>query len=84
MVPMKTVIHLLEKVNVQDIIALFFSGIVGIMWLVGTEVPEGLLNVTLIIIGFFFGDKNAERAQARAVAQMNPAPAPPYIADPED
>ena len=75
---------LLEKVNVQDIIALFFTGVVGFLWLTGQEVPEGLLNVTLIIIGFFFGDKNAERAQARAVAQLNPPPPAPYIADPED
>ena len=70
--------RLLKEVNVQDVIALFFSGVVGIMWLTGQEVPEGLLNVTLIIIGFFFGDKNAERAQARAVASLNPPPAAYY------
>jgi len=76
--------RLIENVGVQDVIALFFTGVVGIMWLTGQEVPEGLLNVTLIIIGFFFGDKNAERAQERAAAYINPSPAPPYIADPED
>jgi hypothetical protein len=76
--------RLFEAVNVQDIIALFFTGVVGIMWLTGQEVPEGLLNVTLIIIGFFFGDKNAERAQARAALAMNPAPPAPYIAGEQD
>jgi hypothetical protein len=76
--------RLIESVNVQDIIALFFTGVVGFLWLTGQEVPEGLLNVTLIIIGFFFGDKNAERATARAVQAMNPAPPPPYIAGEQD
>ena len=75
---------LVEKVQVQDIIALFFTGVVGFLWLTGQEVPEGLLNVTLIIIGFFFGDKNATRAQERALLAMNPAPAAPYIADEDE
>jgi len=71
--------RLATNVGVEDIIALFFSGVVGFLWLTGQEVPEGLLNVTLIIIGFFFGDKNATRAQARALEMVNPKPAPPSI-----
>jgi hypothetical protein len=71
--------RIVSNIAVQDVIALFFTGVVGFLWLTGQEVPEGLLNVTLIIIGFFFGDKNAQRATANAVTLMNPAPAPPYI-----
>ena len=71
--------RLVSNVEVQDIIALFFSGVVGFLWLTGQEVPEGLLNVTLIIIGFFFGDKSATRTQARTIEALNPAPAPPSI-----
>jgi hypothetical protein len=70
---------LLDRVQVQDIIAVFFSGIVGFLWATGQEVPEGLLNVTLVIIGFFFGDKNAVRAQERALTALNPPPAAPFI-----
>ena len=72
---------LLDRVQVQDIIAVFFTVIVGFLWATGQEVPEGLLNVTLIIIGFFFGDKNAVRAQERAIVALNPPPAKPYIED---
>ena len=76
--------QLLDRVQVQDVIAVFFTAVVGFLWVTGQEVPEGLLNVTLVIIGFFFGDKSAVRAQERTVAALNPAPAPPYIATDED
>jgi hypothetical protein len=72
--------RVIAAVSVQDVIALFFTLIVGFLWASGQEVPEGLLNVTLIIIGFFFGDKNAQRAQANTIELMNPKPAAPYIA----
>ena len=74
-------VRLVDRIAVQDIIALFFSGVVGFLWLTGQEVPEGLLNVTLIIIGFFFGDQNAQRAQERAIVALNPPPAPPLIGE---
>jgi hypothetical protein len=76
--------RLLDSVGVEDIIALFFTGVVGFLWLTGQDVPEGLLNVTLIIIGFFFGDKNAARAQTRALQVMSPPIAPPYIEGAEE
>lgn len=76
---MSSIDRLIDQINVQDIIALFFVGVVGFLWLTGQNVPEGLLNVTLIIVGFFFGDKNAERAQARVIAQLNPPLAAPSI-----
>ena len=72
--------RIIAAVNVQDVIALAFVGVVSFLWLTGQEVPEGLLNVTLIIIGFFFGDKNAQRASENTVALLNPRPAAPYIA----
>ena len=71
--------RLVSSISVQDVIALIFTGVVCFLWVTGQEVPEGLLNVTLIIIGFFFGDKNAQRTSERTVALMNPAPAAPYI-----
>jgi hypothetical protein len=81
---METLNKLILGIGVEDIIALFFSGVVGFLWLSGQEVPDGLLNVTLIIMGFLFGDKSATRAQARTIEAINPPPAAPYIADPED
>ena len=72
--------RIIAAVNVQDVIALTFVFVVSFLWMTGQEVPEGLLNVTLIIIGFFFGDKNAQRAQDRTVEMLNPKPAAPYIA----
>jgi hypothetical protein len=78
---MDTLERILDRIQVQDLIATFFSGVVGFLWLTGQEVPEGLLNVTLIIIGFFFGDKNATRAQERAMSTLNPPPAEPLIED---
>lgn len=71
--------RLFANVGVQDVIAMAFTGVVCFLWLTGQEVPEGLLNVTLIIIGFFFGDKNAQRTQASTAEMLNPTPAAPYI-----
>lgn len=49
----------------QSGIALLLTVVVSWLWLQGGEVPEGLLNVYLIVIGFFFGDRNAERRAQR-------------------
>jgi len=57
--------------RMQSVIALMFSGVVSFLWLTGSEVPDGLLNVTLIIVGFFFGDQSAER-RVRASALPEP------------
>ena len=81
---MATLERILDRIQIQDVIAAFFSTVVGFLWLTGQEVPEGLLNVTLIIIGFFFGDKNAMRSQERAMAVLNPPPQAPLIGDEQD
>jgi len=75
---------LVINLGVEDVIAIFFSGVVGFLWLTGQEVPEGLLNVTLIIMGFLFGDKSATRSQARTIEALNPAPAAPYIVEEDE
>ena len=68
--------NFLDRFQLQDVIAFMFASVVSFLWLTGGEVPEGLLNVTLIIVGFFFGDRNAARAQERAIEAIRPAPAP--------
>ena len=47
----------------QTIIALTFTFVSAFIFLQGNELPGGLGEVTLIIIGFFFGDRTADRVK---------------------
>lgn len=46
-----------ESVILQAVLALMFGGTVCYMYLVGAEVPETLLTLLGLIIGFYFGGK---------------------------
>lgn len=70
-----------ERVGVADIIALLLIITSAFLWLTQGEIPESLLSVTLIVVGFFFGENTAQRAQARTIETLNPAPPPPYVED---
>lgn len=59
--------------RMQSVIAGTLTVVVSFLWLTGGDVPEGLLNVYLIVIGFFFGDRNGER-RAQAEARSLPDP----------
>lgn len=52
-----------ESVILQAILALMFGGTVCYMYLVGVEVPETLLTLLGLIIGFYFGGKTQVEAR---------------------
>ena len=54
----------------QSVIAGVLTFVVSFLWITGGEVPEGLLNVYLIVIGFFFGDRLGERRAQDAAARL--------------
>jgi len=72
------------RTGTDDIIALTLVGSASVIWLTGGELPETLAAVTITVIGFFFGKKYTEQGVQRGIEAVNPPPAPPYIADPED
>jgi len=70
---------ILDRVGTADIIALTLVFTSAFIWLTSGDIPESLLSVTLIVVGFFFGENVAKRSQAATVAAFNPKPAPPSI-----
>ena len=72
---------LVERIGVADIIALILILVASWLWLSTGDVPESLLSVTLIVVGFFFGDNFAQRNQARTIEAINPKPAPPLVGE---
>lgn len=59
--------------SMQSLIAGTLTLVVSFLWIQGLDVPEGLLNVYLIVIGFFFGDRLATN-RAKAEARVLPDP----------
>jgi len=59
--------------QMQSVIAGVLTLVVSFLWLTGGDVPDGLLNVYLIVIGFFFGDRMATQ-RARNAAAVLPEP----------
>jgi len=55
----------------QTIIALTFTFVSAWIFLQGNELPGGLGEVTLLIVGFFFGDQSRSRT-ASAPALPDP------------
>ncbi len=70
---------ILDRVGTADIIALVLVFTSAFIWLTGQDIPESLLSVTLIVVGFFFGENTAKRTQAATIVALNPKPAPPSI-----
>lgn len=56
--------------QMQSVIAGTLTFVVSWLWLQGMDVPEGLLNVYLIVIGFFFGDRLRQTANQREAARL--------------
>jgi len=44
-------------VMLQALLALMFAGVICYLYIAGRPVPADLVNVLLIIIGFFFGER---------------------------
>ncbi len=57
-----------ESVILQGILAIMFGGTICYMYLVQIPVPQELVGLLGIIIGFFFGAKT-QMAAARKVAK---------------
>lgn len=67
---------IVDRIGVADIIALVLVLTSAFIWLTNGEIPESLLSVTLIVVGFFFGENTAKRTQAATIESLNPKPAP--------
>ena len=69
----------LDRIGTADIIALVFTFVSSFLFIRDGDIPEALLVLTTTIVGFFFGKRQAEQAQASTFAALNPKPAPPAI-----
>ena len=76
--------NILERTGIDDVIALMLVTVSSFIWLTGGDIPDTLAVLTVTIVGFFFGKKYTERGVQTGVNAVNPPPAAPYIADPED
>ena len=70
---------LLDRIGTADIIAVTFTLVSSFLFVTTGDIPEALLVLTTTIVGFFFGKRQAEQAQASTIAALNPPPAPPAI-----
>lgn len=62
-----------ESVIVQALVTLALVGAVVFLAVTGREIPAALLNMTLVALGFYFGNKtqlSATQAADAAVAQF--------------
>lgn len=55
-----------ESTLVQASIALVMIGTACYLYLVGRDVPETLVNLIALVLGFYFGTKTQQQAQALA------------------
>jgi len=61
-----------ESLIIQGILALMFSVVICIMYLNGMAVPQELVALISLILGYFFGAKNSV-AQERVVKAIQKA-----------
>lgn len=73
--------EIVDRIGTSDIIALILILVSAFMWITSGEIPESLLSVTLIVVGFFFGENTAKRGMAAGVEASNPRPQSPLIGD---
>lgn len=55
------------SVIIQSVVTLICIGTVAYMTIVGREVPQIMINITLLIVGFWFGSKSTH--DTRQVAE---------------
>ena len=72
---------IIDRVGTSDIIALILILVSAFMWVTQGEIPESLLSVTLIVVGFFFGENTAKRGMQAGAEYANPRPNAPLIGD---
>jgi hypothetical protein len=61
---MQTFLELLrQSVIIQGILAVGFCAVVAYLAITGRPIPDILVNVTMLIVGFFFGAKSTASAR---------------------
>ena len=61
---MQTFLDLLKQsIIIQGILALGFCAAVVYLAITGRHIPDTLVNVTMLIVGFFFGAKSTASAR---------------------
>jgi uncharacterized membrane protein YfcA len=58
-----------ESLIIQGVLALMFSVVICYMYVSGMEVPQELVALISLILGYFFGAKNAV-AQQKVIRAM--------------
>jgi uncharacterized membrane protein YfcA len=62
---MKYIIELWrENSIIQGLIALGATGTAGYMYIIGKDVPESLIGIVGLIVGYYFGSKTAQTTKA--------------------
>lgn len=46
-----------ESTIIQGVVTLVFTGVISYLYVVRGDVPESLINLLAIILGFWFGSK---------------------------
>jgi len=57
---------LAESVLIQGALALIFAGTISYMYIIGKDVPDSLVQLLMLIIGFYFGARTQLAATRRA------------------
>jgi hypothetical protein len=78
---METLQDIVNRIGVGDIIALILILVSAFLWVTQGEIPESLLSVTLIVVGFFFGESTAKRGMEAGAKAANPKPQAPLIGE---
>jgi len=74
---------ILDRTGVDDLIALALVGVSAILWLSGQEIPDNLSQMTIIVVGFYFGKKYTESGITTGMQSVRPALAAPLIEEDE-
>ena len=68
---MNTLVDLFrQSVIIQAIITLIVISTIAFMYISGREVPDGLVNLAFIIVGYYFGSKT-QQATDVMIARMS-------------
>ncbi len=60
-----------ESVLIQGVITLTLVGTLAYMYVNGMQVPSELLNILLLILGFYFGGKVQSQAIRKVIENEN-------------
>jgi hypothetical protein len=59
-----------ESILVQSLVTLMLVGAIIYMYVVGREVPADLVNISLLVLGFWFGTKSVMPVTTQTIQKI--------------